>query len=62
MNWKTTVAGIGAALTAVGAIVTGIASGDFSVLASNVPALIAGLGLLFAKDWNVTGGNARQQV
>lgn len=49
-NWKTTLLGVGAVLTAAGTIATHLAAGDTSVLASAVPGLLAGIGLLFGKD------------
>lgn len=49
-NWKTTALGLGAALSAAGTILTHLASGDTAVLATALPGLLAGLGLLFGKD------------
>ena len=45
-NWRTTVAGIGAILLAVGAFLTG----DGSVTMEQLAALAAGVGLVGAKD------------
>lgn len=50
---NTTVAGIGAILVAVGGILTTMFDGDASTLpdyASAAAAVIAGIGLIFAKD------------
>lgn len=52
-NRNTTVAGIGAILVAVGSILTALFDGDASTapdFASAVAAIIAGIGLIFAKD------------
>jgi hypothetical protein len=49
-NWKTTAAGVASLLIAVGQALNGISNGDFSGLASAVPAVIAGIGLIFAHD------------
>jgi hypothetical protein len=54
-NWKTTLAGA-AALAAVGAK---IANGHFDV-STDLPAIFAGVGLMTAKDHNVTGGTHAQ--
>ncbi|PYF05053.1 hypothetical protein BJ122_102279 [Rhodopseudomonas faecalis] len=59
-NWKTTVAGIGAILLGAGHIATNVANGTFTgnELFADFGAIVAGVGLLFGKDWNVTGGKA----
>ena len=49
-NWKTTAAGIAAVLTALGHLLHALATGDSSTLVTDVPAIIAGIGLIFAKD------------
>ncbi len=50
-NWRTTVTGILAIVTAVWTMInTGTAD------AANISAVIAGIGLILAKDSNVTGG------
>lgn len=59
-NWKTTCLGAGAALTAAGHLLTGFGHGDFSVIATDAPAILAGAALIFAKDGNVTGGTTKQ--
>lgn len=56
-NIKTTLAGIGAIVTALGIAITqytagGIATIDFGAL---IVAITAGVGLIAAKDSNVTG-------
>lgn len=56
-NLKTTLAGIGAIVTALGIAITqyttgGIATIDFGAL---IVAITAGVGLIAAKDSNVTG-------
>lgn len=47
-NWKTTLAGIGAVLTGVATVVKGDIVGG-------VTAIITGIGLVGAKDYDVTG-------
>lgn len=52
-NRNTTFAGIGAILVAVGSIMSSIFDGDVSTVpdyASAVAAVLAGVGLIFAKD------------
>jgi hypothetical protein len=49
-NWKTGIAGTGAALTAAGHMLTHLSNGDTSTLATDLPLLLAGLGLIFGKD------------
>jgi hypothetical protein len=47
-NWKTTLAGLGAIITGIATIV----KGD---IVSGVSAVITGIGLVGAKDYDVTG-------
>ena len=59
-SWKTTSAGIGAILAAVGVAITqsgenGVSSIDWAAL---IPAVIAAIGLFFARDNNVTSEQA----
>jgi len=52
-NKNTTIAGIGAICVAVGAVLTAIFDGDAATnadFASAISAVIAGIGLIFAKD------------
>ncbi len=49
-NWKTTAAGVGAALTALGHLVTHLSGGDTSTIMADVPLILAGLGLIFGAD------------
>jgi len=62
VNWKTTVAGLGSLITAVGVIVNALRTKDFSTVFSQsqtlVPIIVlilTGLGLMNAKDNNTTG-------
>lgn len=61
-NWKTTAAGIAAVLGALAHVLNGFATGDWSIntLMADISAAGAGVGLIFAKDGNVTGGTVRQ--
>jgi len=52
-NWKTLTAGIGSILFGLSKAI----EGDW---ATAIPSLIAGVGLVFAKDFNVTGGTIPQ--
>ena len=57
-NWKTTGAGIAAIVVAAGAILTALTDNDPATnpdWTALVAAVIAGVGLIFAKDGNVTG-------
>lgn len=54
-NWKTTLAGVGTLLTAVAQIITAVANGTMPNWEVVIPLVIGGFGLLFAKDYNVTG-------
>lgn len=54
-NWKTTLAGIGTFATAFGHLANGLANGDTGSISTDLPLIFASIGLLFAKDWNVSG-------
>lgn len=51
-NWKTTLAGVGAILVAVGTAVKAIATGGFGAvdIGATLAAITAGIGLIAAKD------------
>lgn len=49
-NWKTTAAGVGAILIALGSILNAVATGDFEGISGGIAALVAGVGLLAAGD------------
>lgn len=51
-SWKTTAAGVGSLLTAAGMLIQGLASGGDVDYKTIIPAVLAGLGLLFARDDN----------
>lgn len=55
-NWKTTVAGVSAIFAAIGSLFAANGTIDWTHLSTVIPAILAGLGLMFAKDSNVTGG------
>jgi hypothetical protein len=55
-NWKTTLAGVAAILSVITKIVTTGAI-DWQ---TDAPAVMVGIGLIVAKDANVTGGTIRQ--
>jgi len=57
-SWKTTGAGVAAIVVAAGAILTALTDNDPATnpdWAALVAAVIAGIGLICAKDSNVTG-------
>lgn len=49
-NWKTTILGAGALFTALGSLLTSLASGDTSHLLPELSAIATATGLIFAKD------------
>jgi hypothetical protein len=49
-NWKTTALGVCGLLTSLGSLGGDILSGNFTTLATLLPAIAASLGLMFAKD------------
>jgi len=53
---KTTVLGILACLGAIISAVTGVINGTPVDWTVTISAVMAGIGLIFAKDYNVTGG------
>lgn len=60
-SWKTSAAGIGAILVAVGSALTATFDADAATVAdwgAVVAAVIAGVGLLFARDNKVTSEQA----
>ena len=60
-SWKTTVTGIAAVLTAVGAALTALFDNDPNTkldVAVTASAIMAGIGLIFARDNNVSSEDA----
>ena len=55
-NWQTTLGGLAAVLTALGAGVHALSTGDINAAYLAIPAIVSGIGLMTAKDHNVTGG------
>lgn len=55
-SWKTTLGGIAAIFTSIGAAANAFRTGDMTAVFDSIPAIMAGIGLLMAKDSNVTGG------
>ena len=61
MNWKTTVTGILTIVVALGSAVLGfLKTGTIPDLGALVASITAGIGLITAKDSNVTGGTVQQ--
>ncbi|MBV6342777.1 hypothetical protein [Candidatus Magnetobacterium casense] len=59
-SWKTTVMGVMAIITALISAATGIINGTPVDWTAIITAIMAGVGLIAAKDSNVTGGTIRQ--
>jgi hypothetical protein len=59
-SWKTTVGGILGILTALIDIATGLINGTVVNWTVDIAAITTGMGLIFAKDANVTGGTVKQ--
>lgn len=60
-SWKTTVTGIAAILTAVGAALTAVFDNDPNTnidVTVTASAIMVGIGLIFARDNNVTSEDA----
>lgn len=60
-SWKTTVTGIAAVLTAVGAALTALFDNDPNTtldITVTASAIMAGIGLIFARDNNVSSEDA----
>jgi hypothetical protein len=60
-SWKTTMAGVAAILTALGSALTAIFDGNPSTnveIATTVSAIMAGIGLIMARDNNVSSEQA----
>lgn len=55
---KTTLSGIGAILGGVAAIVTGATTKDGSTIISGITAIVSGVGLIAARDHNVSSEEA----
>jgi hypothetical protein len=55
VNWKTTLAGIGVIVPAIWDIVTAVVLKQPPHFEADFSAIIAGIGLIFAKDASVTG-------
>lgn len=60
MNWKTAAAGAAAILGALSHALYGYANDDYSGIPADLVALATGVGLVFAKDHDVTGGTRSQ--
>mgnify|MGYP006269840337 CR=1 FL=1 len=58
-NWKTTVAGIGAILVAVGSAAKSYATGQPVDIPTVVSAIMAGVGLILAKDAGTPNDGAK---
>lgn len=59
-SWKTTVAGVLAIVLAVGHAALALINGTSVDLAATLAAILAGIGLIAAKDSQVTGGTIQQ--
>lgn len=59
-NWKTSLGGLGSILTGIAGILHSLATGTPVNWQVDIAAIVAGFGLLFAKDHDVTGGTKPQ--
>lgn len=60
-NWKTSLTGLAMLLTGISDVVHGLASDPAAIKwEADLIAITGGIGLLFAKDGNVTGGSSLQ--
>lgn len=59
-NKKTTFAGIAAILAGAAGLVSGVSTGDWTHAEAAVASIVTGIGLICAKDHNVTGGDIQQ--
>jgi len=61
-NWKTTSAGIAAIVGGITRLIFAIKAGEITeeAIATTTTSILLGLGLIFAKDSNVTGGTVQQ--
>lgn len=55
-NWKTSLAGIAALISAIAAI---IQAPEKAAEPTTISSILAGIGLLLAKDWDVSGGSLK---
>jgi hypothetical protein len=55
LNWKTSAGGFASILTAAAEILTAVSSGHVPNFAADLPAIMASMALLAAKDGNITG-------
>lgn len=55
-SWRTTATGVGTILGGVATVITGIVADpmDFKLIVAGASAIAAGIGLIFAKDANVS--------
>jgi hypothetical protein len=59
-SWKTTLSGVIAIVIAAGNAIQGMLSGTPVDMATTIAAVMAGIGLISAKDNDVTGGTVKQ--
>jgi hypothetical protein len=59
-SYKTTILGVISIITAIIGVVTGLLNNTPVDWNATITAIMAGIGLVFAKDSNVTGGTVQQ--
>lgn len=59
-NWKTTAAGIAAILMALADVISKVVAGNPIDILTTIAGISGGVGLIFSKDHNVTGGTVQQ--
>ena len=57
-SWKTTLSGVGTLFAALGMLATAAATKDVDLAVGTVPAVLTGIGLLFARDTDVSSEDA----
>lgn len=61
-NWKTSTPGSGALITAFIDLYHGVSTKNYANVVPDIMGILVGLGLINAKDWNVTGGSVPQTI
>jgi hypothetical protein len=59
LNWKTSASGFAAVLTALADVLHALSAGQLPNFEADIPAIVSGIGLIVAKDSNVSGRAAR---
>ena len=49
-SWKTTLAGVSSILAALAGLAKGVSDGDYSIIGASISGIVAGIGLIMARD------------